>query len=110
MRIANIGTRGIPATFGGIEHHVEEVGSRLAERGHEVTVYCRSNYVSAELRYYKGMRLVRLPTVSSKRLAAAKRDRHPLRAPRRRLRALRGPPGPREGSRPPVAGLPARAR
>ena len=39
-----IGQRGVPATFGGIEHHVEELGSRLAERGHEVIVYARTNY------------------------------------------------------------------
>jgi glycosyltransferase involved in cell wall biosynthesis len=70
MRIAFIGTRGVPATFGGIEHHVEQVGSRLAERGHDVTVYCRANYVPAGRNVYRGMRLVRLPTVSSKRLDA----------------------------------------
>jgi glycosyltransferase involved in cell wall biosynthesis len=70
MRIAFIGTRGVPATFGGIEHHVEEVGSRLAARGHDVTVYCRANYVPEGENAYKGMRLVRLRTVSSKRLDA----------------------------------------
>src|SRR5437764_2910257 len=70
MRVAFIGTRGVPATFGGIEHHVEEVGSRLAERGHDVTVYCRANYVPESRPEYKGMRLVRLPTVSSMRLDA----------------------------------------
>jgi glycosyltransferase involved in cell wall biosynthesis len=70
MRIAFIGTRGVPATFGGIEHHVEEVGSRLAARGHDVTVYCRANYVPEGGDVYKGMRLIRLRTVSSKRLDA----------------------------------------
>ena len=70
MRIAFIGTRGVPATFGGIEHHVEEVGSRLAERGHDVTVYCRANYVPDGQERYRGMELVRLRTVSSKRLDA----------------------------------------
>ncbi|MBV8160460.1 MAG: glycosyltransferase family 4 protein [Acidimicrobiia bacterium] len=70
MRVAFIGTRGVPATFGGIEHHVEEVGSRLAARAHEVTVYCRANYVPNGEREYRGMRLARLPTVSSKRLDA----------------------------------------
>jgi len=70
MRIAFIGTRGVPATFGGIEHHVEEVGSRLAARGHDVTVFCRANYVPDGRREHKGMRLVRLPAVSSKRLDA----------------------------------------
>jgi len=70
MRVAFIGTRGVPATFGGIEHHVEEVGSRLAERGHDVTVYCRANYVPDGQTEYCGMRLIRLPTVSSMRLDA----------------------------------------
>jgi glycosyltransferase involved in cell wall biosynthesis len=70
VRIAFIGTRGVPATFGGIEHHVEEIGSRLASRGHDVTVYCRANYVPDGQREYKGMRIVRLRTVSSKRLDA----------------------------------------
>lgn len=70
LRVAMIGTRGVPATFGGIEHHVEEIGARLAERGHHVTVYCRSNYVSRDLRRHRGMTLRRLPTVSTKSLDA----------------------------------------
>jgi glycosyltransferase involved in cell wall biosynthesis len=70
MRVAFIGSRGVPATFGGIEHHVEEVGSRLAERGHDVTVYCRANYVPESHTEHRGMQLVRLPTVASKRLDA----------------------------------------
>ena len=41
LRIAMIGTRGVPAAYGGFETAVEEIGSRLAARGHEVTVYCR---------------------------------------------------------------------
>ncbi|MEW6380230.1 MAG: glycosyltransferase family 4 protein [bacterium] len=39
MRIAMIGTKGIPAKWGGIEKYIEEVGARLVERGHEVTVF-----------------------------------------------------------------------
>ena len=70
MRIAHIGTRGVPATFGGIEHHVEELGSRLAARGHDVTVFCRANYVADGRTEHRGMRLRTLPTVSSKRLDA----------------------------------------
>ena len=44
MRIAMIGQKGIPATYGGIERHVEEIGARLAERGHEVVIYARPHY------------------------------------------------------------------
>lgn len=52
-----IGLRGLPATWGGVEHHVEELGARLVERGHEVTVYCRSNYTDPAARRHRGMRL-----------------------------------------------------
>ena len=41
LRIALVGTRGVPARYGGFETCVEEVGQRLAARGHEVVVYCR---------------------------------------------------------------------
>src|SRR5208282_1267832 len=43
------------------------VGARLAELGHEVTVYCR-NYFTPPLKEVAGMRLVRLPTIRSKHL------------------------------------------
>jgi glycosyltransferase involved in cell wall biosynthesis len=65
-----IGQRGVPATFGGVEHHVEELGSRLAARGHEVIVYARSNYVDARRARFRGMRVRTLPTVDSKHLDA----------------------------------------
>ena len=44
VKIAMIGQKGIPATYGGIERHVEEIARRLVARGHEVTVYCRFHY------------------------------------------------------------------
>jgi glycosyltransferase involved in cell wall biosynthesis len=65
-----IGQRGLPATFGGIEHHVEQLGSRIAAYGHEVTVYCRSNYSPRELSEHRGMRLRHPPTVGTKHLDA----------------------------------------
>ena len=70
MKIAMIGSRGVPATFGGIEHHVEELGSRLVERGHTVVVYARKNYIEKPVDEHRGMRVKRLPTVSSKHLDA----------------------------------------
>lgn len=70
LRIAMIGQRGVPATFGGVERHVEELGSRLAARGHEVTVYGRTNYVREQRTEYRGMRVRNLPTVNSKHLDA----------------------------------------
>jgi glycosyltransferase involved in cell wall biosynthesis len=70
LRIAMIGQKGLPATFGGIEHHVEELGARLVERGHEVTVFCRRNYSDGRRGKYRGMRLLDLPTVQTKHLDA----------------------------------------
>lgn len=66
-----IGQRGLPATHGGVERHVEELGTRLAARGHEVVAFCRRNYVSSSLDELEGVRLEYLPTVSSKHLEAA---------------------------------------
>lgn len=65
-----IGQKGIPATYGGVEHHVEELGARLAEFGHDVVVYTRPNYAERSLREYRGMRLVSLPTIDNKYLDA----------------------------------------
>ena len=48
MKIAMIGQRGVPATFGGVERHVEELGARLAADGHEVVVFCRRGYGESE--------------------------------------------------------------
>jgi hypothetical protein len=42
MSIAMVGTRGVPARYGGFETAVEEVGRRLADAGHRVVVYCRT--------------------------------------------------------------------
>ncbi len=69
-RIAFIGQRGVPATIGGIEHHVEEIGSRLADRGHDVTVYTRGNYTSSRARKYLGMQVRYIPTAPTKHLEA----------------------------------------
>ncbi len=68
LRIAMLGTRGVPASYSGFETCVEELGARLAARGHEVTVYCRVPHVSYPGATYRGMRLVRLPTIRSKHL------------------------------------------
>ncbi len=67
LRVAFIGGRGVISKYSGIEAYYEEVGKRLAEMGHEVTMYCR-NYFTPALAEHKGMRLVRLPTVRSKHL------------------------------------------
>jgi glycosyltransferase involved in cell wall biosynthesis len=66
-RIAFIGGRGIGAQYSGIETFYEEVGTRLAARGHDVTVYCRRHFTPAA-RSYRGMHVVRLPALRSKHL------------------------------------------
>lgn len=66
-----LGTRGAPARYGGFETAVEEIGGRLADRGHEVTVYCRNP--GQKLAVHRGMRLVNLPTI---RLSAAETLAH----------------------------------
>ncbi len=68
MKIAILGTRGIPASYSGFETAVEQLASRLTDRGHEVTVYCRPHVVDSSLREYKGARLVHLRTVQNKYL------------------------------------------
>ncbi len=68
--IAFIGQRGVPATIGGIEHHVEEIGSRLVARGHEVTVYTRANYSADRVTEHRGMRVRYIPTAPTKHLEA----------------------------------------
>jgi glycosyltransferase involved in cell wall biosynthesis len=65
LRIAFVGSRGVPARYGGFETAVEEVGRRLVERGHIVTVYCRSGD-DDRADSYLGMNLVYLPTLRHK--------------------------------------------
>lgn len=70
LTIAMVGQKGLPATMGGVERHVEEVGSRLASRGHEVLVFCRSSYGSSAHQSYRGMTLLEAPTIATKHLDA----------------------------------------
>jgi len=67
LRVAFIGGRGVISKYSGIETYYEEVGKRLAEMGHEVTIYCRNHFTPA-VAEHNGMRLVRLPTIRSKHL------------------------------------------
>jgi len=68
MKIAIMGIRGIPANYGGFETFVEELAPRLVERGHEVTVYGRSNIIRYDKDVYKGVKIKILPTISHKYL------------------------------------------
>ena len=66
MRIAILGTRGIPASYGGFETFAEHLATRLVARGHQVTVYCRAHYVSPRQLEFHGVRLRVLPTIRHK--------------------------------------------
>jgi glycosyltransferase involved in cell wall biosynthesis len=60
MRMAILGTRGIPARYGGFETFAEQLAVRLVERGHEVTVFCEAAHGGEET--YKGVTLRHLRT------------------------------------------------
>jgi glycosyltransferase involved in cell wall biosynthesis len=80
-----IGQKGIPARFGGVETHVDNISTRLASRGHEVWTYCRTRFrpealgirppaeyrVIGKEHWYRGVRLVYRPSVNTKHLDAA---------------------------------------
>ena len=66
MKIAMIGQKGIPALYGGVERHVEEVSLRLAKLQNQVFVYTRSYYTSKKLKKYKKVRLIYLPSFFAK--------------------------------------------
>ena len=66
MKIAMIGGRGLPDTYSGVEVFLKELSPRLVSRGHEVTVYCMPDYFTTE--DYKGVKLVRVPSVRTKHL------------------------------------------
>lgn len=71
LNIALIGTRGVPARYGGFETAIEEVGTRLAQRGHHVLVYCRApedEELSDQPEWYRGMRTVFLPAARRRSL------------------------------------------
>lgn len=67
--IAFLGLRGVPAKYAGFETVVDQLGRRLARRGHFVTVYNRTTHYRAERPpEYLGMRIVYLPTIMAKQL------------------------------------------
>ncbi|MGH9779018.1 MAG: glycosyltransferase [Candidatus Acidiferrales bacterium] len=66
MKLGFLGTRGVPANYGGFETLHEELGARLAARGHEVAVYGRRPTIQYHQPTYRGMRIVLLPTLAWK--------------------------------------------
>ncbi len=70
MHILMIGQKGIPAIYGGIERHVEELSVELAKQGHNVGVYARAWYTPKNIKNYHGVQIVHTPTLRTKHLDA----------------------------------------
>src|SRR5207249_11252875 len=68
MKLAILGTRGIPANYGGFETFAEELSVRLAARGHDVSVYGRSNNIRYREKIIKGVKIAILPTIGTNHL------------------------------------------
>jgi len=70
VRVAYIGQKGLPATYGGVERHVEELAARVAAAGHDVCVYNRAHYNAEAPARYRGVEVVTLPSLATKHLDA----------------------------------------
>jgi len=70
MKIAFIGQKGIPAKQGGIEKHVQELSTRLAQYGLDVTIYSRYHYTHSQQNNYHGVNIINLPSINTKHLDA----------------------------------------
>lgn len=70
MKIAFIGQKGIPTKSGGVDRHVESLAMFLAMKGSEVIVYNRRNYLPEKINEWKGIKLIHLPFINQKNLAA----------------------------------------
>ena len=77
MKIAMLGHKRIPSREGGVEVVVEELATRMVERGHQVTCFNRrGHHVSGKefdysgAKEYRGIKLKSVPTISLKGLAA----------------------------------------
>jgi glycosyltransferase involved in cell wall biosynthesis len=66
MKIAYVGTMGIPAKYGGFETCVEEISTRLAKRGHKIVVYCGYRGSKPQMKSYEGVQLVYVPCLKNK--------------------------------------------
>jgi glycosyltransferase involved in cell wall biosynthesis len=66
LRVAILGTRGVPANYGGFETFAEELSTRLVQRGHRVTVYSRNGNAPGNPRTFRGVEVVCLPALRNK--------------------------------------------
>ena len=69
LRIAIIGSKGIPSCWTGFETFAEELSVRLVEMGHEVSVYARKEYAGEQPGHeYKGVKLIYTPYLKQREL------------------------------------------
>lgn len=68
MKIALLGSRGIPARYSGFETFYEQLGVRLAQRGHQVTVYNRRHFLPDVRGSYRGVRIISTGGIATKHL------------------------------------------
>lgn len=66
IKIAFVGLRGVPAVYGGVDRVIEEIGTGLTKRGHQVTVYCWTSIYKERPGEYRGIHLIYLPTIPVK--------------------------------------------
>lgn len=66
IKVAVIGTRGFPGVQGGIEYHCEQLYTRLAKAGCDITVFTRLPYVGPGTREHGGVKLVPIDCPKSK--------------------------------------------
>jgi glycosyltransferase involved in cell wall biosynthesis len=64
MKLAILGTRGVPPNYGGFETFAAELSMRLVQRGHDVSVYCRE----AGAPEWNGVHRIVLPAMGHKYL------------------------------------------
>ena len=70
MKVAFIGQKGIPAKSGGVDRHVESLAFYLSQKDTELIVYNRKNYLDENIKEWSGIRLISVPYINTKNLAA----------------------------------------
>jgi glycosyltransferase involved in cell wall biosynthesis len=66
MKIAVLGIRGYPSSYGGYETFIGELVPRLINKGHEVTVYCRKQLYDQRPKQYEGVNLIYISSIEHK--------------------------------------------
>jgi glycosyltransferase involved in cell wall biosynthesis len=69
MKIAILGIRGLPSSYSGYETFIGELAPRLVQRGHDVTIYCRSALFTERPPEHLGMKMRYLPSIEHKFLS-----------------------------------------